>query len=174
MIEFQLTDLLSQDVDAIVNAANEWLAHGAGVAGAIAKAAGPELEEDSRRIGRCATGDAVVTRAGRLRQRAVIHAVGPVWRGGGEGEAEALASAHRAIVARAEEEGFASVALPAISTGIFGYPLDLAAQTAVAALADAMADARTLTLARFCFLDRDARDAYAAAAERAGIAPEGA
>ena len=81
-VEFAVADLLAQEVDAIVNPANEALAHGGGVAGLIARAAGPELEEDSRRIGHCPTGDAVVTRAGRLPQRAVIHAVGPVWRGG--------------------------------------------------------------------------------------------
>ncbi len=170
MIEFRVADLLTQDVDAIVNAANEWLAHGAGVAGAIAAAAGPELDEDSRRIRHCPTGEAVVTRAGRLPQRAVIHAVGPVWRGGGEGEAELLASAHRAIVARAEESGFASIALPAISTGIFGYPPERAAATAVAAIAQAMAGARTLTLARFCFLDARLCEVYRRAAEEAGPA----
>ncbi len=170
MIEFHVADLLAQDVDAIVNAANEWLAHGGGVAGAIASAAGPDLDEDSRRIGHCPVGEAVVTRAGRLPQRAVIHAVGPVWRGGGAGEPELLASAHRAVVARAEENGFASIALPAISTGIFGYPLERAAATAVTALGEAMAGAATLTLARFCFLDPRARDAYRRAGEEAGLA----
>lgn len=100
-VEFVIADLLAQEVDAIVNPANEHLAHGGGVAGLIARAAGPELEEDSRRIGGCPTGGAVVTRAGRLPQRAVIHAVGPVWRGGGAGEAALLASAHRAVIARA-------------------------------------------------------------------------
>ncbi len=115
-IEFVIADLLAQDVDAVVNPANERLAHGGGVAGLIARAAGPDLEEDSLRIGGCPTGDAVVTRAGRLPQRAVIHAVGPVWRGGGAGEARLLAAAHRAVVARAQEEGLATIALPAIST----------------------------------------------------------
>jgi O-acetyl-ADP-ribose deacetylase (regulator of RNase III) len=170
VIEFQVADLLAQDVDAIVSAANEWLAHGGGVAGAIASAAGPELEEDSRRIGHCPTGEAVVTRAGRLPQRAVIHAVGPVWHGGGEGEPGLLASAHRAVVARAEENGFARIALPAISTGIFGYPLEKAAATAVGAIAGALAGARSLTLVRFCFLDRAACEAYRRAGEEAGPA----
>ena len=170
MLEFLVADLLAQDVDAFVNAANEWLAHGGGVAGAIAAAAGPDLDEDSRRIGHCPPGDAVVTRAGRLPQRAVIHAVGPVWRGGAEGEPELLASAHRAAVARAEEAGFASIALPAISTGIFGYPLERAAPTAVVSVGGAMAGARTLRLARFCFLDARACDAYRRAAEREGLA----
>jgi O-acetyl-ADP-ribose deacetylase (regulator of RNase III) len=162
-IEFAIADLLAQDVDAIVNPANEHLAHGGGVAGLISRAAGPDLEEDSRRIGRCPTGDAVVTRAGRLPQRAVIHAVGPVWRGGGAGEAEALASAHRAVVARAEEEGLATIALPAISTGVFGYPVELAAPVAVAAVRAAADASGVVTLVRFCFLDEAARAAYAAA-----------
>ena len=162
-IEFVVADLLAQDVDALVNPANERLAHGGGVAGLIARAAGPELEEDSRRIGGCATGDAVVTRAGALPQRAVIHAVGPVWSGGGAGEPEALASAHRAVVARAEEHGLATLALPAISTGIFGYPLDRAAAVAVPAIADALADAPGVALVRFCFLDEGSRVTYAAA-----------
>jgi O-acetyl-ADP-ribose deacetylase (regulator of RNase III) len=162
-IEFAVADLLAQDVDAIVNAANEALAHAAGVAGLIARAAGPELEEDSRRIGRCPTGDAVVTRAGALPQKAVIHAVGPRWHGGRSGEAALLAACHRAIVARARERAFASIALPAISTGIFGYPAELAAPVAVGALAEAMEDAPGLELARFCFLDEGTRDLYAAA-----------
>ena len=170
MIEFRVADLLAQEVDAIVNAANEWLAHGAGVAGAIAAAAGPDLDEDSRRIGHCPTGEAVVTRAGLLPQRAVIHAVGPVWRGGAAGEPDLLASCHRAVVARAEENGFASIALPAISTGVFGYPPARAAATAVGALGEAMATARTLTLARFCFLDARVCDVYRRAGEGAGLA----
>ena len=163
-IEFVVADLLAQDVDAIVNPANEHLAHGGGVAGLIARAAGPELEEDSRRIGGCATGDAVVTRAGALPQRAVIHAVGPVWSGGGAGEPEALASAHRAVVARAEESGLATLALPAISTGIFGYPLDRAARRRRAG--DRATPSRMpagVTLVRFCFLDDGSRATYAAA-----------
>ena len=162
-IEFEVTDLLAQRVDAIVNPANEALAHGGGVAGLIARAAGPDLEEDSRRIGHCPTGGAVVTRAGRLPQRAVIHAVGPVWRGGGAGEAEVLAAAHRAVIARAQEEGLATIALPAISTGIFGYPVDLAAPVAVAAVREAAEASPAVTLVRFCFLDETARAVYAAA-----------
>ena len=162
-IEFVVADLLAQDVDAIVNPANEHLAHGGGVAGLIARAAGPQLEEDSRSIGHCATGDAVVTRAGALPQRAVIHAVGPAWSGGGAGEPEALASAHRAVVSRAVEHGLATVALPAISTGIFGYPLDRAAGVAVGAIARALASTPEVTLVRFCFLDEPSRVSYAAA-----------
>lgn len=170
VIEFVVGDLLGQRVDAIVNAANEWLAHGAGVAGAIAGAAGPALQEESRRLGGCPVGGAVVTTAGRLPQRAVIHAVGPVWSGGGAGEPELLAAAHRAIVARAAEHGLATIALPAISTGVFGYPADLAAPIAVGAIAEAMRGTPSVGLARFCFLDRGARDVYAAAAADLGLA----
>ncbi|MGE0027555.1 MAG: macro domain-containing protein [Thermoleophilia bacterium] len=162
-VEFVIADLLTQEVDAIVNPANEHLAHGGGVAGLIARAAGPDLEEDSRRIGHCPTGGAVVTRAGRLPQRAVIHAVGPVWRGGDAGEAGLLAAAHRAVVARAEEEDLATIALPAISTGIFGYPLDRAAPVAVGAVTGAVEASAVVTLVRFCFLDDAARAVYAAA-----------
>lgn len=164
VIEFLVADLLRQPVDAIVNPANERLAHGGGVAGAIAAAAGPELTAASRAIGHCPAGGAVVTVAGDLPQRAVIHAVGPVWAGGGSGEEGLLAACHRAVIARAAEHGLATFALPAISTGIFGYPVDRAAPVAVAALRAAMADAPGVTLARFCFLDPAVRDAYAAAA----------
>lgn len=163
---FVVADLLAQDVDAIVNLANEHLAHGGGLAGLIARAAGPELEAESRSIGHCAIGDAVVTTAGRLPQRAVIHAVGPVWRGGAAGEPELLASAHRAIVRRAAEHGLATLALPAISTGIFGYPAALAAPAAVAGIAEELADHRGVTQVRFCFIDEGSRALYAAAWER--------
>ena len=163
-IEFAVADLLAQDVDAIVNPANEALAHGGGVAGLIARAAGAELEEDSRRIGGCPTGEAVVTRAGALPQAAVIHAVGPRWRDGRSGEDLLLAACHRAIVARARERAFAAIALPAFSPGIFGYPAELAAPVAVGALADALEDAPGVGLARFCFINQATRDLYAAAA----------
>ena len=106
----------------------------------------------------------MVTRAGALPQEAVIHAVGPRWRGGRAGEDALLAACHRAIVARAGERGFTSIALPAISTGIFGYPPELAAPVAVGALAEAMRGVPGLALARFCFLDDATRGLYAAAA----------
>lgn len=168
-IEFAVADLLAQDVDAIVNAANERLAHGGGIAGAIARAAGPALEEESRAAGGCPVGGAVVTTAGNLRQRAVIHAVGPVWRGGGQGEAELLAGCHRAVVARAHEHGLATVALPAVSTGIFGYPAHLAAPVAVATVAEALGRTPSITLARFCFLDPAACAVYRDAARALGV-----
>lgn len=168
-IEFLVGDLLRQPVGAIVNAANERLSHGAGVAGAIARAAGAALVEESRRVGGCPTGEAVVTGAGDLPQRHVIHAVGPVWRGGGEGEPALLAACHRAVVARAAEHRIRSIALPAISTGVFGYPADLAAPVAVAALVEALPAARELGSVRFCFLDEEVRELYAGAARGLGI-----
>ena len=127
-------DITEEPVDAIVNAANESLAAGSGVCGAIHAAGGPTIAEACRRAGRCSTGQAVATTAGRLPARWVIHAVGPVWRGGGEGEAELLASAYRASLDEAARVGARSVAFPAISTGIYGYPLEAASEVAVAAV----------------------------------------
>lgn len=164
-IEFVVADLLAQDVDAIVNAANERLAHGGGVAGAIARAAGPALMEESRRLGGCPTGGAVVTGAGDLPQRWVIHAVGPVWSGGVLGEEEALGACHRALVARAGELGISSIALPAISTGIFGFPPERAAPVAVRAITESLPAAPTLRTVRFCFVDHALCALYATAAE---------
>jgi O-acetyl-ADP-ribose deacetylase (regulator of RNase III) len=124
-------DITKEAVDAIVNAANEGLAPGGGVCGAIHAAGGPAIAEDCRRIGHCPTGGAVATTAGNLPARWVIHAVGPVWRGGDSGEAELLASAYRASLAEAARVGVRSVAFPAISTGIYGYPLEAATAVAV-------------------------------------------
>lgn len=152
-VEFVVGDLLAQPVDAIVNPANERLAHGGGVAALIARAAGPALVEESARIGRCATGSAVVTTAGDLPHRWVVHAVGPVWRGGGEGEEELLAACHRAAVRAAGEAGARSLALPAVSTGIFGFPVDRAAPVAVRAVRAALEDAGAPRRVVFCFVD---------------------
>ena len=119
----RLVDITALDTDAIVNAANESLAPGGGVCGAIHRAAGPELARACAAIGHCPTGEARITPGFRLPAGYVIHAVGPVWRGGGEGEAELLASAYRSALRLAEEHGLRSIAFPAISTGIYGYPL---------------------------------------------------
>jgi O-acetyl-ADP-ribose deacetylase len=127
-------DITKETVDAIVNAANEGLSPGGGVSGAIHSAGGPEIAEECRRAGRCPTGSAVATTAGRLPARWVIHAVGPVWRGGGAGEAELLASAYRASLDEAARVGARSVAFPSISTGIYGYPLEEATAVAVEAV----------------------------------------
>ncbi len=127
MITFVVGDLTQQRVDAIVNAANEALAPGGGVCGAIRRAGGDEIFDECARLGGCATGDAKATGAGRLPARHVIHAVGPVWRGGREGEPELLASAYRRSLEVALDLGCRTVAFPALSTGIYGYPPELAA-----------------------------------------------
>jgi O-acetyl-ADP-ribose deacetylase len=136
-LELVAGDITTVPVDAIVNAANSALAGGGGVDGAIHRAGGPTIMEECRRLGGCPTGDARATRAGDLPARHVIHAVGPVWRGGASGEPEALALAHRRSVEIADELGCESVSFPAISTGIYGYPVDRAADVALTAAVDA-------------------------------------
>ena len=130
-------DITEEDVDAVVNAANPGLARGGGVCGAIFAAAGPELDAACAELGGCATGDAKATPGFRLPARWIIHAVGPVWHGGDRGEADLLASAYRRSLAVADEIGARSVAFPAISTGIYGYPLDAATEIAVRTCRDA-------------------------------------
>ncbi len=130
-LQLVLGDITVQDVDAIVNAANSSLLGGGGVDGAIHRAAGPELVAHCRLLGGCRTGEARITPGFRLPARWVIHTVGPVWRGGEQGEPELLASCYQQSLARADEVGAASVAFPAISTGIFGYPSAAAARIAV-------------------------------------------
>jgi len=127
-------DITTLDVDAIVNAANTALRRGGGVCGAIFAAAGPALDDACAAIGGCATGDAVATPGFDLPARWVIHAVGPVWAGGGNGEEDQLASCYRRVVEVAASIGATAVAIPAISTGIFGFPADRAAELAVATL----------------------------------------
>ena len=133
-IETWMGDITTLEVDAIVNAANERLAPGAGVCGAIHAAAGPDLARECARVGPCPTGDARATAGYALPARWVIHAVGPRWGTGGEEKVELLASAYRRSVEVADELGARSIAFPSISTGIFGFPQPLATQTAVAAL----------------------------------------
>src|SRR2546425_12549823 len=131
-VEARLVDITTLDMDAIVNAANEALAPGGGVCGAIHRAAGPELAAACRRVAPCPTGSARITPGFRLPARFVIHAVGPVWRGGGAGESKLLASAYRASLALARDHHLQSIAFPAISTGIYGYPLEEATTIAIA------------------------------------------
>jgi len=145
-------DITREAVDAIVNAANSGLARGGGVCGAIFSAAGPELDGACAELGGCPTGDAKPTPGFRLPARWIIHAVGPVWHGGNSGEPELLASAYRRSLAVADEIGARSVAFPAVSTGIYGYPLDAA--TAIAVRACQETDTAVDLIRFVCFDDR--------------------
>jgi O-acetyl-ADP-ribose deacetylase len=168
-LELTLGDITEQQVDAIVNAANHMLAGGGGVDGAIHDAGGPAIMEETRRRypDGCPTGSAVTTGAGRLRAKFVIHAVGAVWRGGKSGEEALLASAYRSALQLAAEQGCTSVALPALSAGAYGYPLDDAAQVAVRAASDFLrsipADS-SLTRIRFVLFSPDVLAAFERAA----------
>jgi O-acetyl-ADP-ribose deacetylase (regulator of RNase III) len=124
-------DITTAEVDAVVNAANTFLRGGGGVDGAIHRAAGPELLHELRTIGRCAVGEACVTQGYRMSARWIVHAVGPVWRGGAQGEDDALASAYRNSLAAAVERGARTVAMPLISTGAYGFPLERACRIAL-------------------------------------------
>lgn len=165
MITFVVGDLTTQKVDAIVNAANEALAPGGGVCGAIRRAGGDEIFAEAALLGGCATGDAKATTAGMLPARYVIHAVGPVWRGGGAGEEGELASAYRRALEVAEELGCRTIAFPALSTGIYGYPADEAAPIALAAVRPFT---ERMDEIRFVFLDDELRDVFEGAAEALG------
>jgi O-acetyl-ADP-ribose deacetylase len=153
VIELVLGDITKQEVDAIVNAANPSLLGGGGVDGAIHRAGGPVILEECRVLGGCEPGDAKPTGGGDLPARYVFHAVGPIWRGGAAREHELLASCHRRAIELAEEHQCRSVAFPAISTGAYGYPVELAAPVAIAATTEALAAHPSVELARFVFRD---------------------
>jgi O-acetyl-ADP-ribose deacetylase (regulator of RNase III) len=177
-ISVELGDITRQDVDAVVNAANEALAGGGGVDGAIHAAAGPELHAACRKLPevspgvRCPTGDARITPGFRLRARHIIHTVGPIWRGGGQGEPELLASCYRRSIALAREHSLQTLAFPAISTGIFGYPLDAASAVAIEALAGALAEAPSITRVVLVAFNEPTARALRAALTRAARGPQ--
>ena len=165
-------DITKQEVDAIVNAANSSLLGGGGVDGAIHRAAGPELLEECRKIGGCPTGEARITGAGRLPARYVIHAVGPVYRGGGHGEAELLASAYRHSLDLASTHGARSVAFPAISTGAYGYPMAEAARIALTTIRDYLIDHPEIEEVRMVLFGQPAFHTFARVLADLGM-PEG-
>jgi O-acetyl-ADP-ribose deacetylase (regulator of RNase III) len=154
-LDVLVADITTLDLDAIVNAANTSLLGGGGVDGAIHRAGGPAILAECRLLGGCETGDAKATTAGALPARWVIHTVGPVWRGGGAGEADLLASCHRRSVELAVELGARSVAFPAISCGIYGYPAELAAPVAVGAVRG-----HQLDLVRFVLFGDETYEAF--------------
>jgi O-acetyl-ADP-ribose deacetylase (regulator of RNase III) len=159
-IEARLVDITTLDVDAIVNAANTELAPGGGVCGAIHRAAGPELAAACARLSPCPTGQARITPGFRLPARFVIHAVGPVWHGGQGDESDLLASAYRASIELAERGGLTSLAFPAISTGIYGYPIQAAAHVAVTTVRAALRSTSSISLVIFACFSQDILEAY--------------
>jgi O-acetyl-ADP-ribose deacetylase (regulator of RNase III) len=160
VIELVLGDITQQEVDALVNAANPSLLGGGGVDGAIHRAGGPSILEQCRLLGGCDPGDVKPTSGGALPARHVLHAVGPIWHGGAEGEPELLASCHRRAIELADELGCRSVAFPAISTGAYGYPAELAAPVAIAAVEAALSAHPSVELARFVFRDEKTLHPY--------------
>jgi O-acetyl-ADP-ribose deacetylase (regulator of RNase III) len=167
VIEAVVGDITEQEVDAIVNAANSSLLGGGGVDGAIHRAAGPELLEECRGLGGCAPGEAKATAGYGLAARHVIHTVGPVWRGGNDGEAGTLAACHENAIAVAAGLGCETVAFPAVSTGVYGYPVELAAAVAAKTTARTLAAQETVQLVRFVLFDEPTHAVYAAALSRA-------
>jgi O-acetyl-ADP-ribose deacetylase len=159
-IEIHAGDITKLDVDAIVNAANAQLRPGGGVCGAIHRAAGRNLREACAKIGGCPTGQSVHTEGFDLKADYVIHTVGPVWRGGGENEEALLASCYRTALKIARQIGARSVAFPAISTGVYGFPLDRATEIAAATVRDFLAQDSTIDKVVFCVFGAESEAAY--------------
>ena len=160
VLELVEGDITLQKVDAIVNAANTTLLGGGGVDGAIHRAGGPSILQECKKIGGCATGDAVITGGGNLPARHVIHTVGPVWHGGSHGEPALLASAYAKSLALAAARTLTSIAFPSISTGAYGYPLDQAADIALGAVLEHLSGSTTLSIVRFVLFNRMTCEAY--------------
>ncbi len=159
-VEIYNGDITGLDVDAIVNAANEQLAPGGGVCGAIHRAAGPELAAACAKAGRCPTGGARITEGFRLKAGHVIHAVGPIWQGGTENEDDLLASAYRSSLDLAKRHGLGSIAFPALSTGVYGYPLKRATAIAVNTVCDWLDKEEGLDKVVFCVFGSAVEEAY--------------
>jgi len=153
-------DITQLELDAIVNAANERLAPGAGVCGAIHRAAGPELAKACAAIGRCPTGEARLTPGFNLMARYVIHTVGPVWHGGKQGEPELLASCYRNSLRLAAESDIQTIAFPALSTGIFGYPMEAAAKVAVGTVREELERLSSVRRVVFCCFGAEPTEIY--------------
>ncbi len=170
-LDICVADITTLSLDAIVNAANRTLLGGGGVDGAIHRGAGPELLEECRKLGGCATGSAKISRGYRLRAKHVIHAVGPVWSGGNSGEDELLASCYRTALDLAATHRLASIGFPAISTGVYRFPADLAARIAVGTVAAELASSpRGIAHVVFCCFAREAADHHIEAFTELGIA----
>ena len=159
-LEVIVADITTLGVDAIVNAANTSLLGGGGVDGAIHRAAGPELLAECRTLNGCETGEAKITKGYRLKARHVIHAVGPVSNGGGRGEGALLASCYRRAIELCQASKLASVAFPAISTGVYRFPAERAANIAVASTVEALASAPTVNSVIFCCFSRDSGELH--------------
>jgi O-acetyl-ADP-ribose deacetylase (regulator of RNase III) len=167
-LEVVVADITTLRIDAIVNAANTSLLGGGGVDGAIHRAAGPALLEECRTLGGCDTGDAKITKGYRLPAKHVIHAVGPVWNGGGRGKDELLASCYARAIALCRENNLTSIAFPAISTGVYRFPPDRAAHLAVSTAVEALKTAPSMRRVTFCCFSKDSAALHEQALGRFG------
>jgi O-acetyl-ADP-ribose deacetylase (regulator of RNase III) len=165
LVRFMRGNITEVPADAIVNAANSELLPGSGVCGAIHHAGGPTIAEECRRVrserGQLSAGQAVTTTAGLLQAKCVIHTVGPVWHGGDQGEADLLSSCYRESMRLADERKLHSIAFPAISTGVFGYPVEQAAWVAVPTVIESLRSAKNLVLVLMVLFDKDTLDVFA-------------